>query len=905
MDTKVKEKSQTMGNSIQYNAATIPAKAETTAWGWLPKFALFQSIGLLSMSWVFVQARTLSPSAGLFFWIAMALLIVPVALRLASAEPIRSERIGLILLLGMSLYLVKVMYSPVTFTFPDELSHLRNVNEILETHSLFQENPVQAVTARYPGLPIITSTLVSLSGISTFTAGILVIGATRLILFLALFLLYEQVSRSAHVASLAVLIYMANPNFLFWTAEYAYEPLAHPLVILVLLAVAKREVASDRRQYIAWTVVAVAALLTVVITHHMSSYILTGLLCALTVFYAIRSRGKQWGPWDLALLALIVTSLWLIFVASLTINYLGPVFLKAIRSVFSLITQEEKARELFMSSATGTSVPLWEQFVTFGSVILIALGLSFGAFEIWKRHRSRVFALLLTAIGVTYLPMQLLRLTKAGWETANRSSEFLFIGIGFVLALGIVNLWFNKWPGLNNQLVFGALAVILFFGGIIAGWPPKARLPRPYQVSAVGGHLVRPPVVSVAEWMAIYLGRDNRIAASKSDAKMFGVYGQYPYTGSGGGIRDMFFSDGVGPSERSILSKRDIEYIAVDRKQVSWDHMIGNYFFSNKYSLSWELELVDPRIFGKFDNLPGAIRMLDAGQIVVYDIDKYLASPQKRIRTSDIKLSAPSFSTPTLETTLPVMNTKLLSAANLAEYSIASTRWFLLALPLVFFLPGFVLTFILFSRKSLDIPERFLLGMGLSVTWIALNGLILGSTSWGLDSRTLWTTLLAGLGGAILVLLFRTRTLSMDTSKSRLGINFNVGQWTLVALAALIMVTAIQRSSTPVLRKGLEGYTLLWVQAAEKPDSISIGVASEEFRETKYQIKYAVNGILYPGPLLNLEPGETWEQTILLPTAEFNGQAFTAYLFRVDDPNKVYRRIVWWPETHEAGSPSQ
>ena len=921
MDSKVKEKSQTMKNSLRYDVATSPHKAEKTTWAWLPKFALFQkaektawgwlpmialfqSVGLLFMSWVFVEARTVSPAAGLFFWIALAVLILPAALRLASAEPIRSERIGLILLLGMSLYLVKVMYSPVTFTFPDELSHLRNVNEILETHRLFQENPVQPVTALYPGLPTVTSTLVSLSGISTFTAGILVIGAARLILFLALFLLYEQVSGSAHVASLAVLIYMANPNFLFWTAEYAYEPLALPMVILVLLAVAKRETAGDRRQYIAWTVVALAGLLTVVITHHMSSYILTGLLCALTIFSAVRSRGKQWGPWDLALLALIVTSLWLIFVASLTIKYLSPVFLGAIRSMFNMITEEEQGRELFQSGLTGTSVPLWEPVVTLASVTLIALGLPFGAFEIWKRHRNKVIALLLVAIAVAYLPMQLLRLTKAGWETANRSSEFLFIGIGFVLALGIVNLWFAKWPGLNNQAAFAVLALILFFGGLIAGWPPKARLPRPYLVYANGGYLVKPQVVSVAEWIAVYLGQDNRLAASKADAKMFGAYGQYPFTGSAGGIKDMFFSDGVGPSERSILSKRDIEYIVLDRKQVSWDHMIGNYFFSHRYSPSWELELVDPRVFAKFDGLPGATRMLDAGDIVVYDINMYLASPQKRIETSDVQFSTPSF-----ETTLPVMDTKLSSATNHDEYSIASTKWTLLALPLVFFLPGFVMTFILFSMKSLDISERFLLGIGLSVAWTALNGLILGWTSWGLENKTLWNTLLAGLGvglgAAILVLLFGGRSVSRDTSKSPLGINFNVRQWTLLALAALIMLTAIQGSRTPAPQKGLEGYTLLWVRAAEKPDSMSVGVASEEFKETNYQIKYGFNGVLYQGPSLKLEPGETWEQTISLPTAEFHGQAFTTYLFRVDDPTEVYRRVVWWPETDEARDLSQ
>jgi hypothetical protein len=606
------------------------AESATTLnrWGWLPEIALLNSFGLLILAWAFVESRAANESAQLLLWIGLAVIILPVVIRLASVVPFRQERIALVLILGLALYLVKVMHSPIAFTFPDELSHLRNVREIMESHRLFQETPVLPVTAFYPGLPTITSTLSSLSGLSAFSAGLLVIGAARLILFLALFLLFEQVSGSARIAGLATFFYMANPNFLYWTAEYAYEPLALPLLILVLFMVAKKEMTNDGTRSGAWTVAALLVLLTVVITHHMTSYILTGLLGAITVLFIIFSRGKRWGPWQLTLAGLFASFFWLIFVANLTIKYLSPVLGGAIQAFVKMIAEEETSRQLFMSSKGPTeatsSTPLWEQLVAMGSVVVIALGLPLGALEIWKRHRSKVFAILLGAIALSYLPVQMLRFTKAGWETANRSSEFLFIGIGFVLALGVIRFWLSHWSGWTSKIILGGLSVALFFGGLIAGWPPRARLSRPY-VIGTGEYLVRPPTVTVAEWMLDYLGPDNRIAASKADAKVFGAHDQHPFTDSGP-IKKMFLSEEFGRSERKTLLRRDVQYVASNRKNVSWDNMIGYYFYSLFTNRSSDLRLIEPQIFGKLEGVEGITRMLDSGDLVIYDVETYLAA---------------------------------------------------------------------------------------------------------------------------------------------------------------------------------------------------------------------------------------------------------------------------------------
>ena len=593
------------------------------SWGWLPKLMLTGSFSLLLVAYAYSGARAAAVWAEPLFWAGLIVLIVPITARVASVEATRQERIALVVWLGLAFYLVKVMHNPFAFTFPDELSHLRNVNEILQNGRLFEENPVIPATALYPGLQIITSTLVSLSGLSIFGAGTIVIGAARLVLFLALYFLYEQVSGSARVAGIATVFYMANTSFLFWTAQYAYESLALPIAVFVLFVIARRESISAGSQRTGLAAIGLLGVVSVVITHHMTSYALAAILTVLTLFSIISSRGKNLGPWALALVACAATLMWLVFVATLTIDYLSPVLLGAIKSILRLIAGEESTRQLFKSSSTGAVAPLWEQWVAIGSVMLIALGLPFGLWQIWKQYRQRLLALLLAGVAPAYFLMQAFRLTPAGWETSNRASEFLFVGIAFVLAVGTVQCWFSRRCNWIDRWVLAGCVVILIFGGFIAGWPPKARLPRPYVV-AVGSQVVEPQGVSTSKWMLAFLGRDNRVAVDASNAKLIGAYGeQHPFTSRKHGIQAMFFSDNIGRTERNIIRKTGVRYVVVDRRLISWDHMVGYYFDPVTDGPNAEFELVEPAVYGKFDSHENVSKIFDSGNIFIYDVSVF------------------------------------------------------------------------------------------------------------------------------------------------------------------------------------------------------------------------------------------------------------------------------------------
>ena len=80
---------------------------------------------------------------------------------------------SLVLTLCIAFYLVKYLSSPTVFTFGDEYIHLRNTQNILQSGHLFGYNPLLPSAAYYPGLAAATAGLVSITGLSTFAAGLL------------------------------------------------------------------------------------------------------------------------------------------------------------------------------------------------------------------------------------------------------------------------------------------------------------------------------------------------------------------------------------------------------------------------------------------------------------------------------------------------------------------------------------------------------------------------------------------------------------------------------------------------------------------------------------------------------------------------------------------------------------
>ncbi len=161
----------------------------------------------------------------------------------------------------------------------------------------------------------------------------LVVIASRLLMVLALFLLFEQITHSSRLAGIGLLIYMANPHFLFFDAIFNYETLALPLATFMLYILARYEIGDKNHRpiiFIAWIVLA-----AVTITHHMTDYFFVGLLCLWAVVSLFRpsSRSTRLHLFAIALFGLLLALAYAFLLPGNPVrSYLSQYFVGGIQS---------------------------------------------------------------------------------------------------------------------------------------------------------------------------------------------------------------------------------------------------------------------------------------------------------------------------------------------------------------------------------------------------------------------------------------------------------------------------------------------------------------------------------------------------------------------------------------------
>jgi hypothetical protein len=560
----------------------------------------------------------------ILFWLAILAVVGYAGFRLLTPEATRSERIGIVIMVWLTFYFVKILKDPFLFTYSDEFIHARNAIDTLETGLLFGENTILTVTPQYTGLQTVTSAVASLTGLHVFGAGLIVIGAARLIMLLGLFLLFEAVSGSSRVAALGAFLYAANPNYLFFTAQYAYESLALPLFVLTLAGVArwiKREDGIDRG---AWAVVVPVLTIAVVITHHMTTYALVACLAALVLVHVLVARkGAFLAPWRFMLFAFATMIFWLIFVASETVGYLTPVFTLALESAVKTISREAAPRQLFVNDSGLVVGPWGERVVTLASVVVIAVAVMVGLVKIWGGYRRHPLALVLAGAAAGYLGTLFLRLIPKAWEIGARASEFLFIGVAFLLAFVFVWVADLGRPWVTRALLASASA-LLVAGGITAGWPYDLRLGLPYRV-AVNEHVLEPEGSAAADWTVSKLGSGQRIGADESNARLLIIRRQNPLAGSSPNVGEVILYPDLTPAMVDVLTGNDIRYVVMDRRRVRDDKAVGYFFTSGRAERAG---LLPTTWTSKFDRQPGVSRIYDSGDVAIYDVGGLRYDPE-------------------------------------------------------------------------------------------------------------------------------------------------------------------------------------------------------------------------------------------------------------------------------------
>lgn len=602
------------------------------AWGWLPALSLVGAVGLLIIALGFDAARTGSENAEPLFWVGLLTLFLPVAVRVASAAPSRRERIGLIVLLGLGLYLMKVMQYPLGAAYHDELGHLRSTDDIRRTGELFAENPIVQAYPFYPGLELVTDALSRISGMTIYSAGLWVVGAARVVFGIALFQTLAAIARSDRVAGVGALIYMGSPTFVFFDALFAYESLALPLAALLLAVViawrGRGRGLGDRSAIVLATVLALA----LVATHHLTAYAVIGFLALWTVVHLVARRGSLRRPPVVVLaVAAAAAAAWLIFVSQGATGNLVGIVERAFTSLGDLAPGGSGGEKELFTSGTGEADPLLERLLGFGAVGLILAVLPFGLLGLWRqRRRLGALPLVLGLVALSYPGTLLLRLTSSGTEISSRVSAYVFLGLALVIGIAAVNLWLTnrRVPSWVSVATVAVYTSVLFVGGIIVGLAPDSRLPGPYLVGA-DPRSVEPEGIAAARWARAELGEGQRVTTDLTNSLLMASYGrQETVRGSIDGVPvpTLFFSTRFGEAERSIIAGEDLDYVVVDARLSTSLPRTGRYFDGVEPDRPPGAGPIEPQAIAKFDAADGADRVYDSGAIRMYDVREIAGS---------------------------------------------------------------------------------------------------------------------------------------------------------------------------------------------------------------------------------------------------------------------------------------
>jgi uncharacterized membrane protein len=219
----------------------------------------------------------------------------------------------------------------------------------------------------------------------------------------------------------------------------------------------------------------------------------------------------------------------------------------------------------------------------------------------------------------------------------------------------------------------------------------------------------------------------------------------------------------------------------------------------------------------------------------------------------------------------------------------------LMAVLLVFVLPGRTLLAAWFPRRLAEAPGNILLTIILSIALTVMGGLLLNLLPSGLEAQT-WALWLGGitLVNGVIALLRTARPSDQPVPIATPALR--PGQALMIALASLMLVGAISLARGGVLSQPRPGFTQLWILPAAEPEGIQVGVQNEEGMpltywlvirqgETPVQAYYDVE----------VETGGTWNITVpLSPDMWSVGQPIDAQLYRADQPDNVYRSVTLW-----------
>lgn len=570
------------------------------------------------------------------FWVGMLVAALPAAGAMIARSSSSSRRFLALCLLAYVTAVPKFLRNPGGPLYHDEYAHWRQAMDVAATGTLGVPNDIIPIVEFYPGTSALTVVLSQLTGMSIWTAGLVIVAVTHFLALIAVLLVIGMILRSVRAGAMGALVYALNPSWLYFDTQYAYESvaIAYYLWVLAFAVLAARERSTVRR----WAFVAGGILVggASVVTHHLTTLALIGTLVLISG--AILARRFMWRRvavtatygavppvahpatwWVITAGVVTIAATWLLTVAGLTVLYLSPYAGASVQQLGQMTTNKKAGRQLLAASVQ----PLWERGLSALAPAIIGVICLVGVWIMWKERRLwPADALAIALFGLVYFPSVLFILAPMGAEGARRSWAFTFIGVALLVALVFqrkAGSWARRFTDRRRAAAVMTLVALVMIGNVGAGLNDPYRFPGPFRWGT-DTNSASAEARSVAEVFGAQAGR-VKVVADRYTRLPLSAFGRiWVATPSYGFPAGELVQSDRDPSRElaEMLAGSQIDYLVVDTRIAQEPAYNGDNFGSSD---SLPGRATPERNLERLDEVPWASRVITSEHLRVYRLD--------------------------------------------------------------------------------------------------------------------------------------------------------------------------------------------------------------------------------------------------------------------------------------------
>ena len=566
---------------------------------------LVMCLGVLLVCLAYQAGRNAQPGADVLYWIGQVAIAVPVMVRVLAPRTRTDERVALLLGWAALQSFLAWAYSPDQFRFPDELQHLRTVDDVLRTNGLFTANSYLEVSPGFPGMEIATAALRDLTGLSVFHAGVLVVSICHTVVPVLVFCLVRELVGSPRIAAVAAVVYGTAPHNAYYNTLFVYGAVALPFFLLTIWA-ALRSRRLDRT-----ALAALPPFLVVVVTHHLTAAMTVVTLVMCTVVFALArvSPGRVVRLLLVSVAAGGVAVSWTAAVANSTFAYLET----PVRTVLRALRGGTPNLRSTARTAHEFAAPLWEPLISMAGAGLTLLLVVIGLVALWRSAVPAVvkwFSVLSLAYPLT-LAVRVMS-PAGGAELATRGLTYVMLFAAIPAAAALTWMWRAGRRKISVAITVATVATMMA-GSVTAGLPPWwERVPNGFFIAGYESGIDK-PVEAAGQWAARETAPDSRTIC---DLSVCSVVASYARATVSTAASDPFYAS---PQELpGVLGDLSLDYLYVDRRMTEQLPVLGIYFYRDVREGEHFVPF-DPELLTKFDTTPGVDRVYDNGPIQAYN----------------------------------------------------------------------------------------------------------------------------------------------------------------------------------------------------------------------------------------------------------------------------------------------